>query len=180
MADNEETVWPSGEQRAALARLRRGVGKEVGSIPEIWQYMYEALPDALAKDDRAENAIHTALTLFGMHAQGADNPKTVHDEAAGSLGKATNKLKAMKPNYESGILHRFSALVTAKTYAEISTHARGIIQLLRQGDIALDYTKFAKDLYILQRGQNVADQILQDWGKDLYHEDKKEGETSDE
>ncbi|MDR2087811.1 MAG: type I-E CRISPR-associated protein Cse2/CasB, partial [Clostridiales Family XIII bacterium] len=127
-----------GERRAALARLRLGVGKEAGTVPETWKYIYEGFPDELAgKGDApsyAENAIHAALTLYAMHAQGKGNPR-VHDGNAGSIGMALNNLKRKNLENEQGILRRFNALVTAKTADEINLHARGVIQLLKQGEI---------------------------------------------
>jgi CRISPR system Cascade subunit CasB len=166
-------------QRTALARLRRGVGKEAGTVPEIWQYVYEGFPDTLTRRaDRmlyAENAIHTALTLYAMHAQGKG---AVHDKDAGSLGKAANNLKRKKPENEQGIKRRFDAIATAKTPAEVNVHARGIIQLLRQGDVKLDYAGFAKDLYLLQSGADSAKDVLRKWGMDFHrfdNADEKKG-----
>jgi CRISPR system Cascade subunit CasB len=162
-------------RRAALARLRRGVGKEAGSVPDLWQYLYEGFPDELkgkgGTPSYAENAAHAALTLYAMHAQGTGN---VHDKDAGSLGTAANRLKRMKPDNEPGIKRRFDALATAGTAAEINRHARGIIQLLRQGDIKLDYAGFAADLYNLQFGSESAGKVLRRWGRDFYRFDNKD------
>ncbi|MDR1246440.1 MAG: type I-E CRISPR-associated protein Cse2/CasB [Clostridiales Family XIII bacterium] len=158
-----------GGKKAALARLRRGVGKEAGTVPDIWQYVYESLPDILAGDTgkalRAQNAIHTALTLYAMHSQGIGN---AHSENAGSLGNAAKSLKMQNPDNEPGIKRRFDALATAKTPMEISNHSRGIIQLLRQGKVMLNYADFAKDLYWLESNREFARQVLRNWGKDFY------------
>jgi CRISPR system Cascade subunit CasB len=179
LREDEAPGEPNNAQRAALARLRRGVGKEAGTLPEIWQYVYEGFPDALTRHaDRmlhAENAIHAALTLYAMHAQGKG---AVHDQNAGSLGKAANNLKKKRPENEQGIKRRFDALATAKTPEEINIHARGIIQLLRQGDVKLDYAGFAKDLYRLQRGSDSAKEVLRGWGKDFWYIDNAEGNKS--
>jgi CRISPR system Cascade subunit CasB len=164
-----------GDRRAALARLRRGVGKEAGSVPELWQYLYEGFPDELMGKGNApsyaENAAHTALTLYAMHTQGSGN---VHEKDAGSLGTAANKLKRARPNSEPGIKRRFDALAAARTAAEISLHARGLIQLLKQGDIKLDYVVFAADLYNLQFGFESAKRVLRKWGKDFYYSNNKD------
>jgi CRISPR system Cascade subunit CasB len=159
----------AGEKKAALARLRRGVGKEAGTVPETWPYLYAGFPDELAgkggAPSHAENAAHIALTLYAMHAQGKG---VVHAEDAGSLGTAANRLKRLKPAGEPGVKRRFDALFTAKTTEEISLHARGIIQLLKQEDIKLDYAGFAADLYNLQFGAESAKRVLRKWGKDFY------------
>lgn len=58
---------------AILARLRRGVGKQVGAMPDLWQYTLEGIPGPDAPDDapptRVEQAVYTALTLFAVHQQ---------------------------------------------------------------------------------------------------------------
>jgi CRISPR system Cascade subunit CasB len=62
--------------RATLARLRRGIGKAPGSMPEIWDITLNRLPEALVGKgelpSRGEWAVHTALTLFALHQQGKD------------------------------------------------------------------------------------------------------------
>jgi CRISPR system Cascade subunit CasB len=174
---------PGSDRRAALAKLRRSVGKEAGSIPEIWQYVYEGIPDDLAGNANgasyAENAIHTALTLYAMHSQSIGN---AHDGKAGSLGRAANNLQKKNPENEAGIKRRFDALATAKTPTEISIHSRGIIQLLRQGKIMLDYAGFAKDLYYLQIGRDSAKNVLRGWGRDFCSvsgEDENKGDSDE-
>jgi CRISPR system Cascade subunit CasB len=85
----------------------------------------------------------------------------------------------MKPGNEPpGIKRRFDALATARTPAEINRHARGIIQLLKQGDVKLDYVGFAADLYNLRFGSESAGRVLRKWGKDFHYFDNKD--ASDE
>jgi CRISPR system Cascade subunit CasB len=184
LSEYDEKGMISGGKKAALARLRRGVGKEAGTVPEIWQYVYEGLPDSLAGDTGkalyAQNAVHTALTLYAMHSQGMGN---AHNENAGSLGDAAKTLKMQRPDNEPGIKRRFDALATAKTPMEINNHARGIIQLLRQGKVMLNYADFAKDLYWLQSNRDSARQILQRWGRDFYHvnnADENKGDSDEQ
>ncbi|MDR2088414.1 MAG: type I-E CRISPR-associated protein Cse2/CasB, partial [Clostridiales Family XIII bacterium] len=80
---------------------------------------------------------------------------------------------------EQGILRRFNALVTAKTADEINLHARGVIQLLKQGEIKLDYVRFAKDLYNLQFSSESAKHVQRRWGRDFYHVDNKSKSESE-
>ncbi|MDR2162669.1 MAG: type I-E CRISPR-associated protein Cse2/CasB [Clostridiales Family XIII bacterium] len=160
---------------AALARLRRAVGKAVGSVPEVWEYIYDGLPDEIeaemkqrqhaASASPSEVAIQTALSLYAMHSQGNDG---MNSKTAGSLGRAIGLLKYRNPTNEAGIKRRFDALATAKTPEELIYHARGIIQLLKQGEVMLDYPGFAKDLYFMQLGGDAAKRIQRKWGRDYY------------
>ena len=59
--------------RAALAELRRGVGKKPGDIPQLWGYFLQDMPEEFfgnKEPSKAEWAIYTALTLFALHQQG--------------------------------------------------------------------------------------------------------------
>jgi CRISPR system Cascade subunit CasB len=184
LSKRDEKGLLSGGKKAALAKLRRGVGKEAGSVPEIWQYVYEDIPDILAGDTNkalyAQSAVHTALTLYAMHSQGMGN---AHNEKAGSLGNAAKNLRMQNPDSEPGVKRRFDALATAKTPMEVSNHSRGIIQLLRQGKIMLNYAAFAKDLYWLQSSRDSAKNVLRKWGRDFYYvtgENKNKGDSNEQ
>jgi CRISPR system Cascade subunit CasB len=94
----------------------------------------------------------------------------MHSYSAGSIGQAVNQLKLKKSQNESGIKTRFDALATAKTTRNIVYHARGIIQLLKQAEVKLDYPRFAQDLYNLQFGYENQKRIQRQWGKDFYND----------
>jgi len=56
---------------AALARLRRGAGKDAAVIPDLWglidtQDLYE---DPALRHQDAENAVYVAATLWSLHQQ---------------------------------------------------------------------------------------------------------------
>lgn len=59
--------------RAQLAKMRRGVGEQLGTSPELWGILFQNLPEPLEgkgnQPGRAEVAIYMALTLYAMHQQ---------------------------------------------------------------------------------------------------------------
>jgi CRISPR system Cascade subunit CasB len=163
--------------RAMLAKLRRGIGKPPGSVPDIWEITIDGMPeDLLSKDGiptREEIAIHTALTLYAMHQQGREKPMSVSgngDDGAhigNSFGSAVGKLVKPDKSNEQSIKRRFDAAVTSGDFIELATHARGLIQLLKAEEIPLDYPQFAKDLFFFQLPEN-ADRVRLRWGQDFY------------
>ena len=172
---------------ANLAKLRRGVGKTLEESPETWSMVLSGMPEGLlskSADCRAtegEKAAYTALTLFALHQQGESRP--VNSPGA-SFGNAIRSL--VTPENEEGIKRRFDAVVTSTTIEELSYHARGLVQLMRASDrlIAMDYPRFAKDLYNFQFPDGRRNVILS-WGQDYYriaskndndNGDKKESE----
>lgn len=155
--------------RAALAELRRGVGKKPGDIPQLWGYFLQDMPEEFfgnKEPSKAEWAIYTALTLFALHQQGKD-PKTdcMYKEGY-SFGTAVNRLVHDEDERER-VARRFYAVATASSMEELSNHMRGIIQFLRGEGIPIDYPMLAADLYRYQFNSLVSNVRLK-WGQDFY------------
>ncbi len=169
----KESPW----SRAMLAKLRRGIGKQPGDLPELFEILLADMPDELygkgGKPSYSEWAIYTALTLFALHQQGKDYPmsnagKVDEDKIVGnSLGTAVGYLVKQDREREISIKKRFDAAATANNFQEFAHHARGIIQLLRAADIALDYPRFAEDLFLYQFGEQRSNIRLR-WGEHYY------------
>ena len=173
-------LFPS---KAALARLRRSLGKEYGAMPEILEYVLpeHELSDYPAKERQIEIALYTALTLYAFHQQGSIECVSVslgeNDSAVSNrntFGHAIRKLSSVAKNPE-GVLRRFNQVLTANDLLELSTHARGLISLLKQGHLALDYPLLAVDLYHFQQSEMRRNVILV-WGRDYYMNRREEEE----
>lgn len=156
--------------RATLAQLRRGIGKPPGSAPELWNATFQGLPEDLMgagnKPTRAEWAVHTALTLYALHQQGkSPREKSMHRQGH-RLGMAVRDL-VHGEDEESRIKRRFDAVATAGGLIELSNHLRGLIQLLKSEDIALDYAQLTEDIYRYQFS-GARDSVRLNWGRDFY------------
>lgn len=163
--------------RAMLAKLRRGIGKHPGELPELFEVILGDMPDELyGKSDEpsyAVWAIYTALTLFAAHQQGKDRPMSVgantETNARGnSLGAAVGFLVKQDRKREIAFKRRFDAAITANEFTEFAHHARGLIQLLKAENITLDYPGFAEDLYWFQFDE-IRNKVRLRWGQDYYH-----------
>lgn len=161
---------------AALAQLRRGVGKPVGAIAELWQLTLEGVPLPPRYGDQAttnERAAHTALTLYALHQQSRSEP--MHRPGQ-SIGAAARILARRSPSSEA-TRRRFEALGTATTFEEVSHHARGLISQFRTLGIPLDYGQFADQLVGLLHPAS-ADRVRLSWGRDFYRPSADELTTS--
>lgn len=165
--------------RAALANLRRGVGRAPGEMPELWGMLLNDLPEELMSESGqptdAEWAIYTALTLYALHQQ--SQSRSAHEEGA-SLGRAVRKLVTHDEDMDR-IKHRFDAMVTADSMKEIAYYLRGLIQLMRVPLITLDYAALCKDLYWVQQ-RDRANAVKLRWGQDFYRIPAKDAEETDE
>lgn len=158
----------SATQRAALASLRRGLGKPPGSVAEIWQF---TLPD-LEQDWRTayrENAIHVALTHWAMHQQSKSLPMHREDRTFGQALRllASSQATDRKKPEEAPAFRRMMALAASRNLTAITTHARGLIGQLRAAGFGFDYGAWAEDLFWIQVPGRAVD-VQRRWGRDFY------------
>lgn len=159
--------------KAMLAKLRRGIGKDPAETPDVWEVTLEDIPEELTGYEgtgnfvanEAEMAIHTTLTLYSLHQQG--NNSSVNSRER-SFASAVRSLINSKTN-EDSIKRRFDAIITSENLAELSNHARGLIQLMKASKptITFDYPKFSRDLYGFQYDEG-RDEVRLRWGLDFY------------
>lgn len=164
------TMTVSGPQKAQLATLRRGAGKAPGELPELWGVLLEDIPEELLSQNGVptygEWSIYAAMTLFAVHQQGKDPKLEPMHRNGQTFGGAVAGLIQSKGD-EERIIRRFNIAATATEPAELTHHLRGIVQLLREQDIALDYAALAADLYSYQFPESRARVRLR-WGQDFY------------
>lgn len=164
--------------RAALANLRRGIGRKPGEIPQLWGEYLLDMPEAMysqsgtGEPSYAEWAVYTALTMYALHQQGKDIHRDSMYREEQTLGMAVSRLVNGEEDRER-IWRRFSSVATAADMQELSHHLRGIVQLLKAEGIPLDYALLAKDLYWFQFSER-ADRVKLTWGQDFYRRKKDE------
>lgn len=158
--------------KASLARLRRGIGKVPGSVPELWEVTLKGLPEELLSRDgvptKGEWAVHTALTLYSLHQQGRDLQNDPMQQSD-ALGTAVGRLVKKEDEDLPRVKRRFDAAATADSLPEFSHHLRGLIQLLKAEGIGMDYAKLAADLVSFQIPES-RDKVRLRWGQDFYRQ----------
>jgi CRISPR system Cascade subunit CasB len=156
---------------AALARLRRAVGKEPGEIMDVLEYTFTpALLHGHPEDDPgpspAERAAHVAITLFALHQQ--SRGERMHHRGRG-LGMALRRLHTGASAIPEPIVRRFRMLGTADSFGELSHHLRGVVQLLRAQGAPLDYGLLAHQLHTWQ---NDPSRVRMTWGRQFYRQNR--------
>lgn len=170
------------DDRAMLARLRRGIGHEPGEKPELYGIILKDMPPHFWSEQRyrvteAEWSCYIALTLFSWHQQGNDiKLHCVHtSDQHTSVGVAMRKLvyKSNDPSAEERMQNKLQVLITSKDMREFSYHLKGIITLLRNEHVCLNYCELAEDIYEFQFEEQKK-QIGLKWGQDFYRENKED------
>ena len=169
---------PEHPRKAALANLRRGVGRLPGELPELWGSFLQDMPQEFfsrsGEPTAAEWAVYLALTLYAMHQQGHETPMCIPGEGLGRAVRRLSDRQGEDPQ-DSGAYRRFCALITAGSMEELSHHLRGLIQLLSSEGLALDYPKLALDLYLLQLTDSASGVKLR-WGQEYFYQPKDDAE----
>lgn len=166
---------------AAAAKLRRGVTRLPGSVPEIWEHTLGGLPECLvgrgdAPSD-AETAAHLAVCLYALHQQSQSGP--MHVTGVG-LGTAVRRMIAANGGdlSTSPTVRRFDALSTSTSSRELHVHLRHLITQLRSAGIGLDYARLAADLYRFAHPP-FRDSVRLGWGRGFYGYQPAQGHPTD-
>ncbi|MGF1344512.1 type I-E CRISPR-associated protein Cse2/CasB [Streptomyces flavovirens] len=162
---------------AALARLRRGAGREAGQLPDLWSLidtgpLHAPLDGARPLNEnelvRAEDALHVALTLWALHQQSRPTGMHQADRQDSRRGLGTAVRRMMKPGeIDEPLRKRLVRAGTAPDLATLALRLRDIVVLLRREDIPLDYALLAGQLYTWQ-WPGGADIVRREWGRSFH------------
>ncbi|WP_406454017.1 type I-E CRISPR-associated protein Cse2/CasB [Streptomyces sp. NBC_00876] len=177
---------------AALARLRRGAGQDAGSLPDLWSLVdisplhepCEGARDLTERElVRAEDALHTALTLWALHQQSRREAGMHQRNSRGKprgVGAAVRRMMNMlKPGeIDEPLRKRLVRVGTAPDLPTLAQRLRDIVLLLRREQFPLDYALLAGQLYEWQR-PGGPDGMRREWGRSFHawHEKEQSGEV---
>lgn len=170
-------IMQAKSNTGVLAELRRGIGKKPGELPQLWGYFLESMPENFYGDkepSRAEWAIYTVLTLYALHQQGKSLETDVMYQEGQTFGKAVANL-VHNENDKERVIRRFNTIATAASIEETVHYLRGMIQLLRNENIGLDYPALAGNIFLYQFPE-FSSQVRLKWGQDFYSNLMKEKE----
>ncbi|PRX95415.1 type I-E CRISPR-associated protein Cse2/CasB [Allonocardiopsis opalescens] len=165
---------------AALARLRRGAGRTLAEVPDLWGLaggpeLYDVRPPshdsarAEAAQEQVETAAHIALTLFAVHQQ-SRRDAGMHRPGRG-LGGAVRRLMPGN-DIDEPLRKRFVQAGSATTTATLAYRLREIVVLLRGESIPLDYGLLAGQLHTFQQPGGI-NRVRLAWARDFHaHRDR--------
>ena len=147
------------EDRAALAALRRGLGKAPGDVAAMHPLIVPFLPDD-AHHPRNDEAWYLVGSLFGLH------PEPWRGDARGpSFGATLKRLRDAKEDAGGpGIDRRVVAILNAHR-DDVGAHLRQAVGLLRGGALPIDWAHLLRDLLRWDHPDRPAQR---QWARDYY------------
>ncbi|MFJ5547994.1 type I-E CRISPR-associated protein Cse2/CasB [Streptomyces sp. NPDC093225] len=160
----------------ALARLRRGVGRQPTETPDLWglvgvegfhaAYLAQRKrPAGDAEALRAERAAHVAVTLWAVHQQ-SNRSKRMHVADGPSVGTAVRRLTS-GTDADDPLRKRLVRAGTSSTLDVLAHRLRDLVTLLRTAEVPLDYGLLAEQLDQWQRPGGPA-RVRQAWGRSFH------------
>jgi CRISPR system Cascade subunit CasB len=120
-----------GQDRAALASLRRGLGQPPGTVADMYRYV-EPFLGAGAR--YKEDAFYLVAALFALH------PKSVND---GDMGK--HMAAARSQGGEDALERRFTALLAAHP-DDLPEYLRQAVSFLKSKEEPVNWDQLLRDL----------------------------------
>jgi len=162
--------------KAALAKIRNSVGKPVNEVTEVWQLLFENLPEEFlgsrGTPSDEELSILTAIQLYALHKQGTSSKGNVEEsEGFKNLGYSLGKLRIA--DGQTSIDRRFNSMITSTTFDELIHHLRHLIKILKAKvpDVSVNYAKLAEDLFWYLKGYEA--EIRLKWAREYYRQNNK-------
>lgn len=128
------------DNRAALAALRRGLGKRPGDVPAMYPVLMQLLPNAPLHDWDETCAFLVASLYAGHRENWSGDGDGRYDR---NLGVSLRRLKDISKS--DGPERRFVVLLGSEDEA-VSVHLRGIVSLLASKQISVDWERLTRDL----------------------------------
>ncbi|MBI5948773.1 MAG: type I-E CRISPR-associated protein Cse2/CasB [Chloroflexi bacterium] len=135
------------DDRAALAALRRGLGKPPGTVPEMFPYVEPFIP--VADYAGHVDAAYLVASLFGLHpTHGEPSPEARSRQQRGfGASLARIRLREGTTDDDEGVARRFGALLNCDREG-LPTHLRHLMTLLRSRapEAPIDYGQLYNDI----------------------------------
>jgi len=145
------------DDRAALASLRRGLGKPPGTAAETHRYV---VPFTSGCSRWEEDCHYIVASLFAAHP--SDCSPGEGETGGNNLGTSMARLAA-KTDSES-IEKRFTALLNCHR-DDLHVHLRHAVGLLKTEDVPISYTQLLRDI---RNWNHPARYVQRNWAKGFW------------
>ncbi len=176
-------IADASSNRAMLAQLRHTIGKPLSQSVEIWPWILSNVPvsfiNKYGEVSYQLRAVINTLQIYALYEQGVrekssykDLNKSEDSENEKSYNNMGTALRALRSDEGVRVAmdRRFSVMITASDYESFYYYLRQLVRLLKsrtkENQQAIDYSKLARDLYLLQFEDS--EKIRLSWAQEYY------------
>jgi CRISPR system Cascade subunit CasB len=138
--------------RAALAALRRGLGRRPGETPEMYRYL---VPWTAHLQREGEEARYLVASLFASH------PLSWHGEGAGNFGASMARVAS---DDGESTERRFVALLSSHR-DDLPEHLRHAVSLCASKEVPVSWGRLLRDL---PRWDDAQRQVQLGWAREFW------------
>ena len=170
-------------RRAMLAQLRHTIGKPLSQSVEIWSWILSNVPESFINKygevSYQMRAVINTLQIYALYEQSdvekssyKDLNKSEDSEKEKPYNNMGTALRALRSDegVRGATDRRFSVMVTASDYDSFYYYLRQLVRLLKsrtkENQQAIDYSKLARDLYLLQFEDS--EKVRLSWAQEYY------------
>lgn len=144
-----------GQNRGALASLRRGLGQPPGTVADMYRYVEPFLGQERSAGYK-ESAFYLVAALFALHPKSTD---------FGDMGKHMTATRT-----ESGsdaLERRFTALLAAHT-DDLPEYLRQAVSFLKSKDIPINWNQLLWDLQNWDKRDDPKYSVQKKWARSFW------------
>lgn len=154
------------EDRAALAALRRGLGKQPGTAPEMFPYLAPWTQDAYGW---REESMYLVASLFALHPVSWHPPQEERHRT--NLGASL--LRASRDGSHEGIERRFVAMLSSRR-DDLPEHLRHAVSLCKAHEVPIHWLRLLWDVRAWDREDH---RVQRDWARGFWQKPQAETEA---
>ena len=150
----------AGQNRGALASLRRGLGQPPGTVADMYRYVEPFLGELDSGARFKEPAFYLVAALFALHPKSTDE---------GNVG--THLAKTRTKNGEDALERRFTALLAAHP-DDLPDYLRQTVSFLKSKEEPVNWLQLIKDLQYWDKRDNPKYSVQKRWAQEFWRKNQ--------
>jgi len=156
-----------GQERGALASLRRGLGQPPGTVADMYRYVEPFLGEQGSGARFKESAFYLVAALFALH------PRSTNE---GNMG--THLAKTRTKNGADALERRFTALLAAHP-DDLSEYLRQSVSFLKSKDQEpVNWLQLLRDLQNWDKRDDPKFSVQKRWAQEFWRERQSSESTN--
>ena len=154
--------------RAALADLKRSLGRGIENVPDLWKFIYDEYTldkwqEKSSNSSQIENSLVDVLSLYSLHTRNNISP---HDSSYdATFPKFLKSMRANSANQDS-FDNKVGRLLSSTDYDHAIRAISHLISGSKSVTTNLNYAVFGWELFLLNTSSRKT--VLYSWGRNYF------------